>query len=253
MVSNTIILSSSYTLGTRICINLHDDIHTVTEVIEKISKKCGEDVSLSLHFLETVDGSWESVIKSNTFLQSVKKIDSVEEFIELINKDRTLSALDVTKYIISKISCTHLKLQKLLYLCYAQYLCRYKKKLFDKEEIYALPKGPVISSICDRYKGQHCIVEENIEIDDMEMISGEESLLLPSRSRIHFAEDGNNRIHSIDVTLEKYGEMSADSLVNLTHKKDTPWSVTRARNIQRGGWGEITDEAILEFHKNEAV
>ena len=49
---------------------------------------------------------------------------------------------------------------------------------------------------------------------------------MASKSRIMFAEDGTEKIISIDQTLKKYGEFSASRLIEITHRKDTPWSKT---------------------------
>jgi len=252
MTKHYVVLSSSYSLGTRICIDIIDE-QTLAKSIEKVQKECGEDVSLSMHQIETKNATWESVTDGNTFLQRVKKLDTIDEFIRLINNDRNLCALDITKYIISKVSCTHLKLQKLLYLCYAQYLVNYKKRLFENETICALPRGPIISSIGDRYGAQSCVIEESstFDADNEEILQGNQDLVLPARSRILFAKDGNEKIHSIDRTLEKYGNMSAGDLVFLTHKPNTPWSIVRERNKHKGGWGEITDDDIITYHKFE--
>ena len=246
-----IILSSSYSLGKRICVDFYDNTD-FNSAIKKIINKCGSDVSLSIHIIQTDSKDWKSVTKDNPFWTDVMKFDIVDKFIETIKKDRTLTALDVTKYIISKVQCTHLKLQKLLYLCYAQYLLNHNKKLFEGETICALPKGPIVSSICDRYGGQNNVVceksRDKIEINDTEQILGKKSMILPSRSRILFAEDGSMKVFSIDKTLETYNDMTANDLVNLTHKKDSPWSIVRNRN---NGWGVIEDEDIFNYHKNE--
>lgn len=58
-------------------------------------------------------------------------------------KDRKLKGIDVAKYILSKTPCTQLKLQKLVYLCFADYLCDTGKELFT-DKIYAFKYGPVV-------------------------------------------------------------------------------------------------------------
>ena len=108
----------------------------------------------------------------------------------------------------TKVECTQLKLQKLVYLCFADYLCETDKKLFT-DKIYAFKYGPVVDSIYKEYKkyGYKEIESEEIK---MEMDS---SLELPARSRILFAEDGTEKIISIDRTLKKYGMLTAAQLV----------------------------------------
>ena len=59
---------------------------------------------------------------------------------------------------------------------------------------------------------------------------------MPSRSRILFAKDGIKKIKSIDNTIKKYGNLSAGELVDVTHKKNTPWDLS--------GRGKFTDKII---------
>ena len=74
---------------------------------------------------------------------------------------------------------------------------------------------------------------------------------MPSKSRIMFAEDGTEKIISIDRTLKKYGKLSASRLIEITHRQDTPWSKTfRSRWLP---YMQIKLETIKEFHKNEQV
>ncbi|MCL2861579.1 MAG: Panacea domain-containing protein [Firmicutes bacterium] len=274
MKTHYIIISSSYSRGVRICLEVLDDMDKAQSFIDKIIEECGEDVSLSVHYLQTEDGKWETVQKENSFFEDIEKVETVEGFIFWIKKDRSLSALDITRYILSKMSCTHLKLQKLLYFCYAEYLLKEKKQLFENERICALPRGPVVSSICNKYYGRtdslreddvlsekeklerlnkwfksKDFAEKNKKIDT-EQISEKQSLMLPARSRILFAEDGKKRAASIDATLARYASLSDNELVHLTHRENTPWSITRGPHDT---WGIITDECIIGYHKNETL
>ena len=132
MITHYIIMSSSYSKGKRIALNnlvKEKDYIELKEIVQDIIKKCGKDVSLSTHFVQTDSESWESVIEKDHFFKGVEVINSKEKFIELIQKDRTLKGLDVAKYILSKVKCTHLKLEKLVYLCFAEYLCQYGREL----------------------------------------------------------------------------------------------------------------------------
>ncbi len=170
-------------------------------------------------------------------------IASKDEFIALIKKDRILSGLDVAKYILSEVSdCTHLKLQKLLYLCYADYLCKTQgqKRLFT-DKIYAYIYGPVIDSVYKQYKGKYTIsvgVENPIP---------ERKYKLAARSRILFSEDGLVKIQSILETLDKYKGFSAGKLIDITHKDGSPWSYYDSQKLNQ----IISDHVILQYHCNE--
>ncbi|MNT84731.1 hypothetical protein D3C72_2247850 [compost metagenome] len=73
---------------------------------------------------------------------------------------------------------------------------------------------------------------------------------MPSRSRILFAEDGMEKIKSIEETISKYGGYTASELVDITHGNSTPWDVE--------GKGKIFDkiienETIKQYHCNEVI
>lgn len=249
MITHYIVMSSSYTKGKRIALDyLLDekvDYTMLKDIISTIIDKCGKDVSISTHFVQTDSESWSSVYEKDHFFKDVEVIGSVEKFIELIQQDRVLLGLDVAKYILCKVRCTHLKLEKLVYLCFADYLCKYDKELY-KDEIYAYKYGPVVKSVYEKYKGYGY---KEIEKADEEILS-EGIDEMPSKSRIIFAEYGIEKISSIDETIEKYGKFSAGELVDLTHRKDTPWEVS--------GKGEYRDEIIpneiiKKFHCNEDI
>lgn len=223
MVTHFIFLSSSYSLGTRIAIDYIVTDNSVQEKLKtdfnKILKECGKDVSISTHMIQADATTWKSVCVADHFFKDVKVIDSIDKFIKLIKKDRQLEGLDVAKYILSKISCTQLKLQKLVYLCFADYLCDTGKELFTNK-IYAFKYGPVVDTVYKRYKeyGYKSIEEEQRDIDSRNISE------MPAKSRILFAENGTEKLISIEKTLKKYGSLSATDLVDLTHKDKSPWS-----------------------------
>src|SRR5699024_10090977 len=98
-------MSSSYSRGKRIALsNLvkEKDYIEIKEIVQDIIEKCGKDVSLSTHFVQTDSKSWESVVEKDHFFKGVEAIESKEEFIKLIQKDRILTGLDIAKYILSK-------------------------------------------------------------------------------------------------------------------------------------------------------
>lgn len=246
MITHYIIMSSSYSKGKRIALNnlvKEKDYIELKEIVQDIIKKCGKDVSLSTHFVQTDSESWESVIEKDHFFKGVEVINSKEKFIELIQKDRTLKGLDVAKYILSKVKCTHLKLEKLVYLCFAEYLCQYGRELYI-DRIYAYRYGPVVESVYEKYKGYGYKEIDDTDIDATDIFE------MPSRSRILFAEEGISKIKSIDDTLEKYGVLSAGDLVDLTHKIDTPWFLSGEGKLNNK---IIKNDIIKKFHCNECI
>ena len=247
MYKHCIIMSSSYSDGTRIAIDFSGEnvspIASAQECVKEILKQCGKDVSISTHFLQAEEPGWEAVGNYDPFFLDVELISTTEEFIKKINKDRTLTGLDIAKYIVSQIKCTHLSLEKLVYLSYADYLCDYEDKLFN-DKIFAFKYGPVVSSVYEYFKNSG-YGEITLE-DDKQCISNIEKL--PIKTRILFANDGLKKIQSIDKTIKKYKEYSAKELVEITHRDGSPWSNYDSSKPYQ----EMSDDIIKEFHYVEA-
>ncbi|MCI8344936.1 MAG: DUF4065 domain-containing protein [Clostridia bacterium] len=250
MVTHFIFMSSSYSLGTRIALDFIVEDASIQEELKKdldtIIYECGRDVSISTHMIQADNETWESVCNSDHFFKGVKVIEDLETFISLIKKDRKLLGIDIAKYILSKVKCTQLKLQKLVYLCFADYLCDTGKALFT-DKIYAFKYGPVIDTVYKKYKeyGYEAIEEETGNIDSNDVFE------MPAKSRILFAEDGTGKIISIEKTLQKYGELTASELVGITHKPNSPWNKTYKNEDVT--FSQIELDTIKEYHKYELI
>lgn len=248
MVKHCIIIASAYTLGKRIALDYYDEDILQMDVIQKdidyILKKCGDDVPISTHYISTEKKGWNNVSDKDKFFENIELIKTKEKFCEIILKDRKLKGIDIAKYILTKVPCTHLKLEKLVYMCYADYLCNENKKLFY-DKIFAYKLGPVIESVYDEYKKSG---KKNIEDDSK--IYNKEKFKLPIRSRIISSEDGLQKLVSIDKTIEKYKDFTASELVDITHKELSPWTKSGAGEEQ---YIEITDELIKKYHKYEII
>ena len=157
-----------------------------------------------------------------------------------MKKDSQITALDVSKFLLSLKSMTNLKLQKMIYLVYAEYLDKTGKKLF-KDDIIAFKYGPVVPSVYEYYKDNG---RNNIQVDKDEEIFAQEITLPMVLARFLQSLDEKNVIDSIQTTFEKYGQLTASELVAITHRKGTPWDHTNLNDI-------ITDENILKYHHVE--
>lgn len=58
------------------------------------------------------------------------------------------------------------------------------------------------------------------------------------------------KLKVFDDTLEKYGFLSAGDLVDLTHKRNTPWFLSGKGNISNK---KIENDTIKKFHCNECI
>lgn len=251
MVKHYIIMSSSYTDGTRVALDITEgsllNSEAIAKIIQDIKQSCGKDVPLSTHLIETESDTWTSVAEYDPFFEEVKCTKSVSEFSEKIKKGRILTGLDVATYILSKIKCTHLSLEKLVYFAYADYLCEHSERLFE-DQIFAFTHGPVVDSVYKTYKRSGSQYVKPLEFGvDSDVQTGVKEL--PARSRILFAKDGSEKLRSIDQTIQKYGKYPAGTLVDLTHRAGSPWShvnSTRAYQV-------ISDELIMAHHHIECV
>lgn len=245
MYNHCIILGSAYSIGKRIALH-YTNLNEVEmkSKLDFITKKCGYDIFISTHYIMTDEESWESVVNFDKYFLGVQLLDNIEDFTNLILKDRDLIGIDIARYITSKYPCTHLKLEKLTYICYAEYLCETKKKLFN-DNIYAYRLGPVVESVYKKYRRKAFdLVEDDKKLyDDAEKRAAIKSRIIASRN-------GLEKLTVIENTLKKYGDLTASELVNLTHRENSPWYIS-----DRGESNNkiISDDIILKNHKYETI
>ena len=254
MITHYIILSSSYSRGKRIALHYpfagiidDDQMQSVRERIK--SAFTGTPPLFAVHVKQTDSESWDSVTELDSYFKGVEVIGTVDEFVDLISKDRTFEGVDVARYILSITRCTHTRLEKLTYLCYADYLCKTGKRLFE-DKIYAFQYGPVVYSVYSRfrdYSKEHA--SEYIPFEEIECERQIEDRFKtnPVRSRLLFADDGIKKVYSINETLEKDRDYDGVDLVKLTHGSKTPWSEVK----RTGRFDPIEDDLIIKYHANE--
>lgn len=251
MCDHYLIMSSSYTDGVRVALDVTDsDLiceEHISGLIAEIKKQCGEDIPLSSHLIQTESSSWDSVVHYDPFFSSVYVASSLFDFIAKVRESRILTGIDVAHYILSKIPCTYLSLEKLVYFSYADYLCGHMKCLFD-DRIFAFTHGPVVQSVYEAYKRSgYRHVNRYDDGDDGKISTTVREM--PAASRILFAEDGVDKICSIDDTIRKYDRLSSSELVSLTHRAGSPWS-----NVDSTlPYQVISDELILEHHHVDSI
>ena len=84
MVKHYIIMSSSYTDGTRVALDITEasllNSESISKIIQSIQKRCGKDVPLSSHLIETKSDTWASVAEYDPFFENVVCTKSAEDF-----------------------------------------------------------------------------------------------------------------------------------------------------------------------------
>lgn len=243
MFRHHIVLSSSYSEGKRICMHFIDDDASFSELTSKLHTLYGgKSVLFTTHSVSTESKDWTSIVKGDPYFEDIMVVEHQDEFIKLIEKDRFLKGIDVAKYILSEKPCTHTHLEKLTYMCYAEYLCTKGKKLFN-DKIFAFEFGPVIDSVYAHYSTE----SRESPGQTIKKEKHESEINMAFRCRILFSEDGIEKIESIKNTINKYGDCSASSLVELTHRAGSPWDVTD----KKSSFSEISDEDIIRCHHVE--
>lgn len=129
-----------------------------------------------------------------------------------------IRALDVANSILNKafnenISITPMKLQKLIYILYKDYLKKTGKSLFN-EDFQAWQYGPVLSSVYDQFKKYG---GNNIKDYYCTFENGQEVYTLIDERR---SEEFSN---SLDSVWNNYKRYHASYLSELTHASGGAW------------------------------
>lgn len=216
MYQHFVLLSSSYQTGTRVGLDFVEGSlyppALLDDVIFKIKKICKEDLPLSVHMVSTDGIISGSVAKKDGYFEDVVWLKDSDELIRKVMADRAFDGLAVARYILSMQTCQHLKLQKLVYLCYEDYLRETDQSLFA-DKIYAFQLGPVVNSVYEQYR----------KYGEQEISLAKRDFEAAAASRILFAEDGPAKKKSIDRTLARYQDLTPAQLVDLTHRPGSPW------------------------------
>lgn len=218
------------------------DIEVLSKFASQIRDKCG-DVQLGIHKLSTTSTLWKSVTEKDSFFDDVFITNEIEDFIKHINAGKERSAYDVAKFILTLQQVSHLKLQKLLYYAYAEFLLRTQKKLFN-EQIVAFAYGPVVEEVFHKFR-KHGSTPIDFKEDESFYLQAAQSTFTPSFVRMLSTEDGITAIECIIEVVNKYKKFTALQLVDKTHIEGGPWQ----RVYRDGANSAISDEMIVNFHE----
>lgn len=246
MAFHFIAIASNYAEGRRIGWHYSSEGKLDKELIRKFMAKVEDkqrNIQLGIHKILTHSTSWQSVVDRDSYFEDVFVTRDMDEFVKHISEDKELKASDVAKFIVSTMSVTQLKLQKLLYYVYAEFLRTTGKKLF-KEPIVAYKLGPVVEEVRNLFKvhGSSTIDEKE---DESFCFGKDELTFTPSFMRIVSSEYGITAAKCILDVLNKYKQDTASQLVTKTHRPGGPWD----RVYVDGMNCEITDELIKKYHE----
>lgn len=133
---------------------------------------------------------------------------------------------EVAKYLLTKESMTHKKLQKLCYYAYVQYLVTYRERLFTNR-FEAWIKGVVEPELYSKYKKYGWLL--------VPQYSGEVDLTSDIK-------------RCIDQVYDKYKHFSGDQLGQLNCLQK-PWLLARGDTPPaHPSYSKIKDQDILDYH-----
>lgn len=249
MYEHFILLHSDYTEGKRIA--LHQVSTNISELknFNKLMndlKSTYPDISFGFHHLKTDEKTWESVVAYDKFFDDVFPVSNIDSFIRFLADDGELTSLDIANLISSKIECTHLKLQKLLYFFYVNYIKQYGKAPFQ-EKFVAWKYGPVIKEVYDTYKKYSDNNIDDFAEDNNVAINQDATFKLSVYSRFKQVSNLNKYLTVIDETLHMYKDRSPWELVDLTHQPGEPWAI-----VTKGGkhLNKIISEDLIKESLN---
>lgn len=209
----------------------HRSFQEMSDLREAHSQLINEQKSsgYSIHILQTESESWESVVALDPYFTDIIVFDSCPDFVNEINNESELSAVDIAGYIQNKFSIKNkVSIQKLTYLIFTKFLKDTQQKLFP-EPIEAWQMGPVVSEVYRKNKYG---------------ILPKDSLI----NKLMVNEDSEKVMHTINSIMHEYQEMSSVDLIKLTHREGTPWKTLYDGTPHK----EIPADLILEYHSTHS-
>ena len=129
-----------------------------------------------------------------------------------------------------KINITPLKLQKLVYFLYKDYLKRTGEPLFS-ERFETWKKGPVVPSIYSEFSSYGRMPIKTYATD--------------SRGKCFMVSETGTFKECIDRIWRVYGDYSAEALSELTHQNGTAWAKAKEKENRFLDIEDIKNEAEL--------
>lgn len=188
----------------------------------------------AVHRFMTDSSDVASIAQTDPFFCDVQMYTDEDQFLSLLTENSEedyFLPTEVAKYVLSKKSMTHLRLQKILYLIYAHCLSN-GQKIFKKSPV-AFDYGPVYLSVYHKYKkGNKQVIHEEVTNDFyLKLLNNDKTSCLNE---------------AVDVVLNMTRDSTDAQIVSATHVKNSPWEAV----YKKGENAEITDSIILEKNQN---
>lgn len=243
MYQHMILMCSDYNRQRRIA--FHKSYDNVSSIIKfqkiiELFKDEFKNVAFSFHHIITSSSTSESVVEYDEYFRNVKFYSDLDKFKSNVIQSIKVTPDDIVKYLLTKKDFDQLQIQKLLFLVYSEYMKEQDEPLF-RGNFEVWDYGPVLPMM---YRNLSKYGEEKIQLKDKELEKIKIGLKLSKRY------DKDSILSCIDKVIDKYGNKTGGELIDLTHKKGSPWD--RAKK-EYGYNSEIPLEFIIEYSRsNEA-
>lgn len=241
LYNHSIILSSSYSTRCRIALHFPSE-HGLADYIPVVHRlnTCfdGEPVPMGVHNKQTESMSWESVVRKDPYFEDVKVIDTVDEFEELVRRDRYLTGLEVANYLIACAPSSLDKVQMLVFLSYAECLRENPGLRLFTDTVTAGPTGPSAGTVAEEFSDPSTMMDK-FSIDDDGLIRTRADRLA-ARSRLQFSVRGLHKRFAVDQVVRRYSGLPDEELGRIVKGAGSPWSETTVGGI-------IPDERIMRW------
>lgn len=166
------------------------------------------------------------------------------------NNVNNIDILDVADFTILNminmgISISPLKLQKMLYYIQAWHLVYFQKTPLFSDIPEAWVNGPVYDTVYRKFKSICLLYEDLASVNSY--LKNTKKQIEKIKEKIHFSD---NQIEFLSAIYYKYGCMSHDKLVLMTHM-ETPWRDAR-KGLNDFEYSEniISHESMYKYYKN---
>ncbi|WP_282920447.1 Panacea domain-containing protein [Ignavigranum ruoffiae] len=195
-----------------------------------------DDVSLygfTTHRIFTEDTSIQSIYEKDMFFEEIEWFERYEDFlseVKIIQRAELPKSLDISRYILSKVSLDKLEIQKILYLIYSRCL-EIGIKVSDQAPV-AYKYGPVFEDVYKEFIGYK--KKEKIHCD----------FSLEDRMKLMKTTINPKVLDVIDKIIETTKKLNGGNLIDITHVIGGPWD----KVYQEGANNEIDDQTILKYN-----
>ena len=100
MITHYIFLCSAYSIGKRICIDFcnNETEEEIKNIRNYITEKCGYNVPMSTHYIQTNSKDWKSVVEKDKFFENVK-YGKIVQVLDVIDSAGSLISMLIIKVI----------------------------------------------------------------------------------------------------------------------------------------------------------